>query len=191
MCPFLPSGNRQGRHPRDAPRPVCPRPSGAECLRKETTAPSLLNRNGPLVEMRRLLRTFLHHAHSAHCAACSTWQGPAAKDVLQGLTDVDLNQLYFSMFDYIDVAGVPIWITRTGYAASAKPVLYSSPFRIPVANAATAIRTQHWAAVVESADHAVEEQPLRGLLCRSWVPSTVCFLVMAMSLLRFSSGLSR
>ena len=37
-----------------------------------------------------------------------------AKDVLQPLTDADLSKLYFSMFDYINVAGVPVWITRTG-----------------------------------------------------------------------------
>jgi aminomethyltransferase len=42
-------------------------------------------------------------------------QGPAAKDVLQGLTKSDLSALYFSMFDSIDIGGVPVWITRTGY----------------------------------------------------------------------------
>eukprot|EP00873_Tetraselmis_striata_P020136 jgi/Tetstr1/440400/TSEL_028734.t1 len=42
-------------------------------------------------------------------------QGPAAKDVLQALTKADLSKLYFSMFDTIDIGGVPVWITRTGY----------------------------------------------------------------------------
>eukprot|EP00951_Prasinocladus_malaysianus_P019777 scaffold160462_cov30-Prasinocladus_malaysianus.AAC.1 len=44
----------------------------------------------------------------------SCLQGPAAKDVLQPLTDTDLSKLYFSMFAYIEVGGVPVWITRTG-----------------------------------------------------------------------------
>lgn len=42
-------------------------------------------------------------------------QGPAAKDVLQAMTDTDLTKLYFSMFQYISLGGVPVWITRTGY----------------------------------------------------------------------------
>jgi len=42
-------------------------------------------------------------------------QGPKAKDVLQPLTQADLSKLYFSMFAYIELGGVPVWITRTGY----------------------------------------------------------------------------
>lgn len=42
-------------------------------------------------------------------------QGPSAKSVLQSLVDVDLSQVYFGNFIETKVAGVPCWITRTGY----------------------------------------------------------------------------
>lgn len=43
-------------------------------------------------------------------------QGPKAMSILQAMTDLDLSKLYFGQFIKGDVAGVPIWITRTGYA---------------------------------------------------------------------------
>jgi aminomethyltransferase len=43
-------------------------------------------------------------------------QGPASHEVLQGLVKgLDLNKFYFSNFARVDVAGVPCWVTRTGY----------------------------------------------------------------------------
>lgn len=42
-------------------------------------------------------------------------QGPLAPSVLQSLVDADLSKLYFSNFIKADIAGVPCWITRTGY----------------------------------------------------------------------------
>ncbi|EFJ41696.1 hypothetical protein VOLCADRAFT_107582 [Volvox carteri f. nagariensis] len=43
-------------------------------------------------------------------------QGPAAKDVLGALAPgVDLAAMYFSDFRTFDVAGIPCWVTRTGY----------------------------------------------------------------------------
>lgn len=44
-------------------------------------------------------------------------QGPKAMSILQTMTDLDLSKLYFGHFMKGDVAGVPIWITRTGYAS--------------------------------------------------------------------------
>ena len=43
------------------------------------------------------------------------FQGPKAVDVLQPLTDMDLSKLYFGMFTETEIAGKPVWLTRTGY----------------------------------------------------------------------------
>ncbi|DBB11168.1 TPA: hypothetical protein ACH3X3_006622 [Trebouxia sp. C0006] len=43
-------------------------------------------------------------------------QGPAAHETLQPLLkDLDLNKFYFSNFSILDIAGIPCWLTRTGY----------------------------------------------------------------------------
>ncbi|DBA76327.1 TPA: hypothetical protein ACH3X1_010039 [Trebouxia sp. C0004] len=43
-------------------------------------------------------------------------QGPAAHETLQPLLkDLDLNTFYFSNFAILDIAGIPCWLTRTGY----------------------------------------------------------------------------
>lgn len=42
-------------------------------------------------------------------------QGPKAAGLLATVSDVPLNTFYFSHFAKADVAGVPCWITRTGY----------------------------------------------------------------------------
>lgn len=42
-------------------------------------------------------------------------QGPAAAKVVQALTPHNLAKLYFGNFARFDVAGVPCWVTRTGY----------------------------------------------------------------------------
>lgn len=34
--------------------------------------------------------------------------------LMQGLTKEDLSKLYFSAFKRFDVAGIPVWVTRTG-----------------------------------------------------------------------------
>lgn len=41
-------------------------------------------------------------------------QGPEAMPVLQTMTDAKLSELFFGQFTSITVAGVPVWITRTG-----------------------------------------------------------------------------
>ncbi len=43
-------------------------------------------------------------------------QGPSAASVLQALTQKNLSTFYFSQFDRFDIAGIPCWVTRTGYA---------------------------------------------------------------------------
>ena len=42
-------------------------------------------------------------------------QGPKAVEVLQPHTDADLSKLYFSNFIRVDIAGIPCFLTRTGY----------------------------------------------------------------------------
>ncbi|KAG1675691.1 hypothetical protein FOA52_002400 [Chlamydomonas sp. UWO 241] len=42
-------------------------------------------------------------------------QGPKAVSAVQALTKADLSKIYFSMFTSIDIAGIPVWVTRTGY----------------------------------------------------------------------------
>lgn len=45
-------------------------------------------------------------------------QGPKAMEVLQPHTDADLSKLYFSNFIKVDIAGVPCFLTRTGYVSA-------------------------------------------------------------------------
>lgn len=42
-------------------------------------------------------------------------QGPAAMEILQPMTDLDLSKLYFSQFKKIDIKGIPCFLARTGY----------------------------------------------------------------------------
>ena len=42
-------------------------------------------------------------------------QGPAAQEALQPLVDFDLSKFYFSNFTRLDIAGIPCFLTRTGY----------------------------------------------------------------------------
>lgn len=42
-------------------------------------------------------------------------QGPAAVEALQKIVKEDLSKFYFSNFKRFDVAGVPCFVTRTGY----------------------------------------------------------------------------
>ncbi|KXZ44287.1 hypothetical protein GPECTOR_70g518 [Gonium pectorale] len=42
-------------------------------------------------------------------------QGPAAAEVVAGLTSADLSTFYFSDFRTISLGGTPCWVTRTGY----------------------------------------------------------------------------
>ncbi|KAK9864651.1 hypothetical protein WJX84_008674 [Apatococcus fuscideae] len=42
-------------------------------------------------------------------------QGPAAMEILQPMTDLDLSKLYFSHFRKIDIKGIPCFLARTGY----------------------------------------------------------------------------
>ena len=41
-------------------------------------------------------------------------QGPAAMEILQPMTDLDLSKLYFSNFVKIDIKGIPCFLARTG-----------------------------------------------------------------------------
>lgn len=55
-------------------------------------------------------------------------QGPAAPEALQPhLKDLDLKKFYFSDFTTLDIAGIPCWLTRTGYVSwhSCLTLLYS------------------------------------------------------------------
>lgn len=45
-------------------------------------------------------------------------QGPAAVETLTPLVDIDLSKMYFSNFAKLDIAGIPCYLTRTGYALS-------------------------------------------------------------------------
>jgi len=42
-------------------------------------------------------------------------QGPLGAEVLQPHVDTDLSKLYFSNFIRTDIAGIPCFLTRTGY----------------------------------------------------------------------------
>ncbi|CAL5224777.1 g7519 [Coccomyxa viridis] len=42
-------------------------------------------------------------------------QGPAAVETLQPLVDLDLSKVFFSNFHRLDIAGIPCYLTRTGY----------------------------------------------------------------------------
>ncbi|CAL8472131.1 g11673 [Coccomyxa elongata] len=42
-------------------------------------------------------------------------QGPAAVETMQPLVDVDLSKVYFSDFHKLNIAGIPCYLTRTGY----------------------------------------------------------------------------
>jgi glycine cleavage system aminomethyltransferase T len=42
-------------------------------------------------------------------------QGPNAAPTVQKLTSVDLSKMFFSNFASFDIAGIPCWVTRTGY----------------------------------------------------------------------------
>ena len=42
-------------------------------------------------------------------------QGPKAAAALQGLTKLDLSKFYFGAFATADLAGIPCFVTRTGY----------------------------------------------------------------------------
>ena len=42
-------------------------------------------------------------------------QGPSAAKLVQTMTKTDLSKFYFSNFLRIDLSGIPVWITRTGY----------------------------------------------------------------------------
>ena len=55
------------------------------------------------------------HVHDERCMFA--FQGPQAVSVLQPLMQdgVDLGELYFGMMIKVDVAGVPCFVTRTGY----------------------------------------------------------------------------
>eukprot|EP00959_Pyramimonas_sp_CCMP1952_P463204 9484517-Pyramimonas_sp.AAC.2 len=42
-------------------------------------------------------------------------QGPNAVKTVQKMTKEDLSKMYFSDFKRMDLNGIPVWITRTGY----------------------------------------------------------------------------
>ena len=42
-------------------------------------------------------------------------QGPMASAALQGMTKLDLSKFFFGAFAMVDLAGIPCFVTRTGY----------------------------------------------------------------------------
>lgn len=53
-------------------------------------------------------------------------QGPAAAEVLGPLMDLDLKAFYFSQFAKPDIAGIPCFLTRTGFGAPLIPCCAAS-----------------------------------------------------------------
>jgi len=55
--------------------------------------------------------------------------GPRSRELLQGLTDADVSSLRYFRFwpDLVDVAGVPCWVSRTGYSGELGYELFCSP----------------------------------------------------------------
>jgi aminomethyltransferase len=58
-------------------------------------------------------------------------QGPKARDFLQPLTDADLSGLRYFRFlpEQVKVAGVPVWLSRTGFSGELGYELFVSPDR--------------------------------------------------------------
>jgi aminomethyltransferase len=71
-------------------------------------------------------------------------QGPAAREVLQALTAVDLGQLRYYWFSYGEVAGARVTISRTGYSGEDGFEIFVPP------NMADRV----WQALLESGRHA-------------------------------------
>ena len=59
-------------------------------------------------------------------------QGPAAAETLQPLVDIDLSKVYFSDFNKLDIAGIPCYLTRTGYLSLSKTCLLALFLKKPV-----------------------------------------------------------
>jgi aminomethyltransferase len=55
--------------------------------------------------------------------------GPRAREALQGLVDMDLSSLRYFRFttEQVPVAGVPCWVSRTGYSGELGYELFCSP----------------------------------------------------------------
>jgi glycine cleavage system aminomethyltransferase T len=55
--------------------------------------------------------------------------GPRSRELLQGLTDVDVAELRYFRFwpDQVKVGGVPCWVSRTGYSGELGYELFCSP----------------------------------------------------------------
>lgn len=58
-------------------------------------------------------------------------QGPRSRELLQGLTDADLSSLrYFRFFpEQVEVGGVPVWLSRTGFSGELGYELFLRPER--------------------------------------------------------------
>jgi aminomethyltransferase len=56
-------------------------------------------------------------------------QGPRSRDLLRGLTDVDLDALRYYTFlpDQVKVGGVPVWLSRTGFSGELGYELFIRP----------------------------------------------------------------
>jgi aminomethyltransferase len=56
-------------------------------------------------------------------------QGPRSRDLLQGLTDVDLTSLRYFRFlpEQVQVGGVPVWLSRTGFSGELGYELFLRP----------------------------------------------------------------
>jgi glycine cleavage system T protein (aminomethyltransferase) len=60
-------------------------------------------------------------------------QGPKSRELLQGLTDVDLGTLRYFRFlpDQVHVGGVPVWLSRTGFSGELGYELFLRPDHAP------------------------------------------------------------
>src|SRR6266508_5406481 len=56
-------------------------------------------------------------------------QGPRSRDLLAGLTDADVAGLRYFRFwpDQVEVGGVPVWVSRTGYSGELGYELFCAP----------------------------------------------------------------
>ncbi len=60
-------------------------------------------------------------------------QGPRSRELLQPLTDVDLSALRYFRFvpEPVEVGGVPVWLSRTGFGGELGYELFTTPERAP------------------------------------------------------------
>ncbi len=80
-------------------------------------------------------------------------QGPRSRELLQGLTDANLSELSYFRFwpDRVEVAGIPVWVLRTGFSGELGFELIADP-----EDAAFLWRAVQGAGATPFGTHAVE-----------------------------------